>query len=84
MEGLPHAQYALMKASMEAGIDIAPLITPALISARNELELPFDAERYHRRADEMTTRMKEVVRLSIEKIDAIINQESNRPDASNA
>ena len=45
MNQLPKAQ-TLLKATMEAGFKLAPLITPALFAVREELEVPQDTERY--------------------------------------
>ena len=67
-------QFALMKASIEAGFKLAPTIAPALFSVREELGVPLDQERYQAQAGELMERLRNSVASSMERIDQIINE----------
>ena len=80
MNQLPKAQQTLLKATMEAGFKLAPLITPALFAVREELEVPLDTERYIQQSNETVDRLRDAVGVSMGRVDQVLAGEDGEGD----
>jgi hypothetical protein len=82
MSQLPNAQTALLKASIDASFHLSSLLTPALLAAREELELPLDVEQYNKQSAGIVEVLRGDLAAAMERVDKAIADEEPHHEPS--
>ena len=72
MSQLPKAQLSLVRATIEASFHLSSLLTPVLLAAREELELPLDVEQYNKQSAGILEALRGDLAAAMERADKAI------------